>query len=217
MARSCKVIAVIPAYNEEKTIKLIVNSLLIHVDVVVVNDGSTDKTSEEVLSTKAILLNNQHNMGYEWTIDIGFQYAFNNGYTHVVTIDADGQHKPELINEILVLIENGSDLIIGNRDNLPRFSEKLFSFYTQYKYGISDPCSGLKAYSTSIYKERGYFDSYRSSGTELFLFGVYKGYSFASFNYLVLPREDASRFGGLFKANFRIFRALLKAIWGAYK
>ena len=70
-----RIAIVIPAFNEGKTIKFVINKCLKYGTVIVVDDGSQDNTSEKVLETHAILLKNQTNLGYDKSLNSGFRKA----------------------------------------------------------------------------------------------------------------------------------------------
>ena len=127
----------------------------------------------------------------------------------VVTIDADGQHNPEILGKIISLQEEHADIVICIRDSQQRFAEYCFALFTKVLYGISDPLCGLKGYRMSIYKTLGHFDSYNSIGTELALFAVRSGYQLQQIPIVVQERNDLPRFGRKLYANYKIFRAML--------
>ncbi|MBI9049883.1 MAG: glycosyltransferase family 2 protein [Anaerolineaceae bacterium] len=120
-----KVLALIPAYNEGKHIKKVIEETLQYLPVLVVDDGSKDDTPQIVQETDAILLTISPNRGKGNALKTGFRWALKNGfYDGILTIDADGQHDPHEISKFLNCIEDEKpDLIIGKRD----FSKMPFS------------------------------------------------------------------------------------------
>lgn len=113
-----KILALICAYNEEKHIKEVIEGTKKHVNtVLVVDDCSTDRTSEEVKKTDALYIRHDKNKGKGGALRTGFSYFIENQYDAIVTIDGDGQHDPE---EIPALIEAllSYDIIIGTRSKL---------------------------------------------------------------------------------------------------
>ena len=94
---------IIPAFNEEDTISKIVKESLKFGDVIVINDGSTDKTKLIANNSGAIVLDNAKVQGYDKTINRGFDYAFKKEYLYVVTLDADGQHDPKYIPYLIIM------------------------------------------------------------------------------------------------------------------
>ena len=114
-----KIVILIPAYNEEKNIqKVIKNCLPFKTDLVIINDGSTDKTLEKINSfkNKVIILSHHKNQGKGKALQTGFDYALKNNYKGVITIDGDDQHETKEIAYFLKEIEkSNADLIIGSR------------------------------------------------------------------------------------------------------
>ncbi|WP_457754636.1 glycosyltransferase family 2 protein [Thermococcus sp.] len=111
-----KILIVIPAYNEELTIGSVVALAKKYGDVLVVDDGSKDKTSKIAQEVGAVVLKHKTNRGKGQALKTGFEYALDNDYDVVVCIDADGQHNPEEIPLLLKpILEDEADLVIGSR------------------------------------------------------------------------------------------------------
>ncbi len=111
-----KTLIIIPAYNEELTIGSVVALARKYGDVLVVDDGSADRTSEIAQNAGAIVVKHETNMGKGAALRTGFDYALANGYDAAVCLDADGQHNPDEIPALLEPIANGrADLVIGSR------------------------------------------------------------------------------------------------------
>jgi len=110
---------VIPAYNEEKNIGEVLSKTINVMDglgtpyeIIVVDDGSIDRTREIAYRYKVTVLSNGRNRGKGYAIKKGFQYAKGN---IIVTIDSDGSHDPKDIPEILTPVLNGADVVCGSR------------------------------------------------------------------------------------------------------
>jgi len=118
-----KIAILIPAYNEEKYIKDVVSSCSKYkLDIIVVDDGSTDNTPEIIKSIpnpekfSITLLEHSFNRGKGQSLKTGFDCAVANNYEGVITIDADGQHKvSEISNFLQTLEKNNPDIIVGSR------------------------------------------------------------------------------------------------------
>ena len=111
-----KTLIVIPAYNEELTIGSVVTLARKYGDVLVVDDGSSDRTSEIARNAGAFVIKHETNMGKGAALRTGFEYALSMDYKIIVTLDADGQHNPDEIPVLLEPIVNGkADLVIGSR------------------------------------------------------------------------------------------------------
>ena len=108
---------VIPAFNEELVLEQTLNALLQEVSsnqVLVVNDGSTDKTSQIVNDKSINLLELPFNLGVGAAMRSGFQFAKENGFQKVIQFDADLQHQPKYIKEIVSELEK-YDVVVGSR------------------------------------------------------------------------------------------------------
>jgi hypothetical protein len=118
-----KVLIIIPCFNEEKSIALLLEELLkinfsnkYRVEIVVVNDGSQDKTVEVVSQFNVTILDLPVNIGIGGAVQTGLKYAFENDFEIAIQVDGDGQHPPmEILKMLKAQEENPSNLIIGSR------------------------------------------------------------------------------------------------------
>jgi glycosyltransferase involved in cell wall biosynthesis len=155
-----RILVLIPCYNEEQTIEKVIADLrrvAPEFDRVVVNDGSEDSTADIIAKLGERQLSLSCNLGYGLALQTGFRYALNRAYDFVVSIDGDGQHRPEDLPRLVNALRNSdSDLIIGSRfcDGRSyegplgrRIGQVLFSHLTQLLVGqrIYDTTSGFKA------------------------------------------------------------------------
>ncbi len=123
MKNNKKIALLIPAYNEEEYIQGVIKSCTSYgMDIIIIDDGSSDSTAEKVRSlisssgNSLKLIVHPENMGKGKALITGFEYIVNNDYTGVITLDADGQHDPDGIKDFLKIVrDEGPDLIIGNR------------------------------------------------------------------------------------------------------
>ncbi|NLE44697.1 MAG: glycosyltransferase family 2 protein [Chloroflexi bacterium] len=110
------IIAVVPAWNEGVRIKPVLEGILTHLLVLVVDDGSHDDTVAVAESVGAAVVRHSQNRGKGAALVTGFQWALAHGYEAALTLDADGQHDPNEIPKFVAAYENGvGDLIIGRR------------------------------------------------------------------------------------------------------
>lgn len=111
------ILILIPAYNEGERVAPVVRKALTYLPVLVVDDGSTDKTAEFAQNAGAEVLRQKPNQGKGAALLAGFEVALDRGYRAVITLDADGQHDPAEIPAFLAAFhEHQADLIIGKRD-----------------------------------------------------------------------------------------------------
>lgn len=160
-----RVCVVVPAYNEATVIADVIRSAKqvfakakgFSIDIVVVNDGSKDNTSEEALKGGATVIDHVLNSGAGGATLTGLAYARHNSYDIAATMDADGQHSPEdVLNGIKQLDRDDSGLLIGSRlinsegmSKTKILGNKGLSFITKLLFGINvtDSQSGLRIYS----------------------------------------------------------------------
>ena len=177
----------IPAFNEEKIIGKIVKECLKYSDqVVVCDDGSIDKTFEEAELAGAICLKHKKNLGKGAALRSLFNYAKNNNFDIIVTIDGDGQFLPEEIPKLKKLVENNSvDIVIGNRfsdisemPNYRKFGNKILDRMTNLasELSIEDSQSGYRAYSKKSIEEIKFDINGFGSDAEILIDAAKKGF-----------------------------------------
>lgn len=115
--KSSKVVCIIPAYNEEKTIRNVIMGAKKFVDkIIVVNDGSTDKTAEISKKFGAKVISFKKNQGVDYASRIGLKEAIKMKPTVILFIDADGQLDPQYIPKFINSVKSGVDYVAGWRD-----------------------------------------------------------------------------------------------------
>jgi glycosyltransferase involved in cell wall biosynthesis len=167
LASTLRVVAGIPAYNEEKTIaKVVVRTRKLVDGVFVVDDGSSDDTAIIAEGLGAKVIKHERNLGYGAAIRSCFDAARDLKADVLVTLDADGQHDPEQIARLLEPIKNGSaDLVLGSRfmgdpseRQPPRYRKagiRVLTRFTEVASGaqFSDAQSGFRAYSRKAFEQ----------------------------------------------------------------
>jgi glycosyltransferase involved in cell wall biosynthesis len=205
-----RVAIVIPAYNEEDTIKQVIKSVEKYGDVIVVNDASSDTTKEEALKSGSIVVNHIINLGYDQSLNSGFIEADKRDYNAIITFDADGQHSSKMLEKYIYYLKNEKDLVLGVRPKQSSIVEWLFMKCAYYRFKWKDPLCGMKGYSMKLYRKQGYFDSYKSIGTELSIYGLLSKCSYVQLNIDITERKDRSRFYSIFASNLNVIKSLIK-------
>jgi len=156
-----KIFAVIPARNEEKHIYNIVKETKKFVEnVVVVDDGSKDKTVELAKKANAVVLKHMVNLGKGAALKTGCDYAINNNADIIIVMDADAQHDPKDIPKFLQKIKT-HDIILSYRKsskNMPlilQFGNWFIDKTIKFLYGmrIRDSQCGYRTFTSSAYKK----------------------------------------------------------------
>ncbi|MFJ6197484.1 glycosyltransferase family 2 protein [Micromonospora sp. NPDC092111] len=117
MVNGKRVLIIIPALNESGSIADVVGEVrgeLPGVDVLVVDDGSTDRTAAVAAAAGARVAKLPYNLGVGGAMRLGYRYARDNGYDVAIQIDADGQHDPRYVPKLVDLLDD-NDLVIGAR------------------------------------------------------------------------------------------------------
>jgi len=153
--------AVIPAYNEESNIISIVKKTKKYVNnVVVVDDGSKDRTREAAVKAGAIVLSHIVNLGKGAALKTGCDLAVKKGASFIIALDADAQHNPDDIPRFVEKLKK-YDIILSYRKSsskMPlvlKFGNWLISNVVNLLYGISlnDTQCGFRAFSREAYKK----------------------------------------------------------------
>lgn len=159
-----KAIVVIPAFNEGATIREVARRSLAHCpEVVVVDDGSTDDTAAALAGLTVLLLRNPRNEGKAAALWRGIQYALAAGADAIITLDGDGQHRPEDIPRLLEAAARWPEtIIIGSRmANAAAFPRKRLlanrtaNFWISWASGyfIEDSQSGFRLYPAALLRD----------------------------------------------------------------
>jgi glycosyltransferase involved in cell wall biosynthesis len=152
---------VVPAYMEQRKISDVVRRMRKYTPhVIVVDDGSTDRTSEEASEAGAVVLRHERNMGKGAALNSGFAYARFNDFKCLITMDADGQHDPADIPRFIEAHRRtGIPVLVGNRMAAPekmpvlrRWTNRLMSWYLsrKMKQYVPDTQCGFRLYRCDV-------------------------------------------------------------------
>ncbi len=167
--------AVIPAHNEESNIRKVISDTKKYIsNIIVVDDGSKDKTAEEAGKEGIIVLKHIINMGKGAALKTGCDYAIEHGASQIIVLDADAQHEPSQIPDFLKELKN-VDVVLGYRKlsrKMP-FILKLGNLFinkiTKLLYGINlhDTQCGYRAFTADAYKKTRWKASNYSMESEM--------------------------------------------------
>ena len=164
-----RICAIIPAYNEEKTIESVIQKIprdLIE-EIFVICDGSTDKTAEIARKAGAKVIIHPINRGVGAAQRTGYKVAIIEGFDYIVQLDADGQHDPKYIKEMIkTALSTDADIVIASRFLNESYKQYSFirrigiMFFTKLvsifgKVRITDVTSGYRVYKVSSLKKLG--------------------------------------------------------------
>ncbi|MBF0487724.1 MAG: glycosyltransferase family 2 protein [Nitrospirae bacterium] len=169
-----KMLIIIPAFNEEKSIGEVIAKIRqapLEADILVVSDGSTDNTAAISMRLGAHVINHAFNLGYGGALQSGFRFALNKNYDMVITMDADGQHDPAYIRNLLeAKVRDGANVVIGTRfiDSdynagfLKRAGISMFSAIIRLYTGrtITDPTSGFQLMDKAVLSYLSHGDNF---------------------------------------------------------
>ena len=212
-----KILIVIPLYNHGKTVlDVIERCKKIHEDVIVIDDGSTDLKKDQFKNINFILIQHDHNYGKGAAIMTAARQAAKLGMTHLVTIDADLQHKPEEFLLFKNAIYNSPEtLYIGKRDltssSIPcasKFGRSFSNFWFRIQTGQStgDAQSGFRAYPLFVFENLTLSEKHYSFEVEVIVKAAWAGVTIKDIDISVHyppPKERISHFK-LFLDNMRL-------------
>ncbi|AXB55973.1 DUF2062 domain-containing protein [Flavobacterium fluviale] len=198
---------IVPTYNNQKTLKKVLDSILDFTsNVIIVNDGSTDSTSE-ILKQYSQLTQIHHpkNLGKGRALRNGFRKAIELNFDYAITIDSDGQHFAADIPIFIEAIQNEPNaLLIGSRnmaqENVPKkssFGNKFSNFWFKFETGIKldDTQSGFRLYPLRLLPKRFYTNKFEFE-IEVIVRAAWKGIVVKNIPIQVLydPAERVSHF-----------------------
>lgn len=188
-----RTLVIIPAYNEQEALPATVHELRNHqpgLDVVVVSDGSTDRTADVARSLGVRVLELPFNLGIGGALRTGFLFAVRNGYDAAVQFDADGQHDPAHVKTLLDALEDGADMVIGSRfaaasanydvGGTRRGAMRVLQIIVRVLSGrrYSDTSSGFRGFNRNVldFFSRNYPSEYMESVESLIL-ATFEGFT----------------------------------------
>ncbi|MET3025418.1 DUF2062 domain-containing protein [Flavobacterium sp. UW10123] len=198
---------IVPTYNNQKTLKKVLDSILdFTTNVIIINDGSTDSTAEILKSYSQLTqIHHPKNLGKGRALRNGFRKALELDFEYAITIDSDGQHFAADIPVFLEAIQDEPNaLLIGSRnmtqENVPKkssFGNKFSNFWFKFETGIKldDTQSGFRLYPLRLLPKRFYTNKFEFE-IEVIVRAAWKGIVVKNIPIQVLydPAERVSHF-----------------------
>jgi len=198
---------IVPTYNNQKTLKRVLDSILDFTqNIIIVNDGSTDETSEILKQySQFTQIHHPKNIGKGRALRNGFRKAIEMNFEYAITIDSDGQHfAADIPNFIAEIQKEPNSLLIGSRnmtqENVPKkssFGNKFSNFWFQFETGIKleDTQSGFRLYPLRVLPKQFYTNKFEFE-IEVIVRSAWKGIMVKNIPIQILydPAERVSHF-----------------------
>ena len=232
MLQANDVLVVVPAFNEAASIGQVLDGIQSHgFRVLVIDDGSTDETSVVAHQKNAIVLSLPLNVGVGGALRCGFRYAVENGFSAIIQCDADGQHLPSHLMD-LVEATNRTDahMMIGSRFGsektthdpslLRRFAMLALSKVAQHatKHSITDSTSGFRLIQQPLLGElAAHLPAYYLGDTfETVVVAGRAGYHVEEIGVAMAPRKHGASSSGNFRSIVLIGKVLTTVLLGIH-
>lgn len=224
-----KIVVIIPTYNELENLKVLLEAIheavsALGVSMLIIDDASTDDTCEHIFQQGCYVVSNKINRGGGASLILGYSIAREAAASVIVTMDADNQHNPRYITDLVEPIINGdADVVIGSRImgknediNLVRSTglylyNRLIRILTGIK--ITDCSSGFRAFRAQGLTKLNLEES-RYHTSELIIKGAKRGLSIIEVPIIMKPRLfGKTKKGGSLKYGLNFLRVIIKTWW----
>ena len=209
MEPSPRVLTALPVFNEFSHVNPVLDEVVRYAaDVLVVDDGSTDGTSDLLKARTDIrVIRHEKNRGYGAALITAFDYAVTNGYDVLVTIDCDGQHEPQRIGQLVAACAN-ADMVSGSRylrsEDVSRAPAERRQINTQITrelneclgLSLTDAFCGFKAYRVPALAKLSITEPGYGMPLELWVKAVHEGLRIVEIPVPLIYLDEARSFGG---------------------
>ncbi|MBU1090762.1 MAG: glycosyltransferase family 2 protein [Candidatus Omnitrophica bacterium] len=218
-----KTCIVIPAYNEARTIGEVIKRIRnLNLDLIIVDDGSLDNTSEVAKIAGATVIKNTSNEGKGSSLIKGFSYALKNNFDAVISMDADGQHHADDISNFIDLAKKSdSGILIGNRmqetKDMPWLriqTNKTMSWFISLltRQKIYDSQCGFRLIKREVLEKIKLNTNKYETESEMLVKAARLGFKIESVPIRTIYAEETSQINP-FIDTLRFFRFLIKEVW----
>jgi len=215
---------VIPAYNEEESIAEVISRVrkaCPEAEVIVVDDGSKDRTAEIVRNCGVKVISNHTNLGKGGATKVGFVHNLNNGINYLAFIDADGTYPPESIPELYDMCkQRGYDIAVGSRlirknNGMPRIrrlGNKIFAGLLTFYSGkrTTDTSTGLRVFNVRLLPVFESLPNGLDFDTAMTTRALFEGPSYVEISIEYNRRAGTSKLNNL-KDGYRFLRVIMNA------
>jgi len=214
--RQLGICVIIPTYNNELTLAKVIEDVHEYIDnIIVVNDGSTDKTEEILKAIPYIdLIGYSQNQGKGMALRTAFKHAIEQGFDYAITIDSDGQHMPDDLLVFLDKIQEEPDsLIVGARnmdqEGIPgksSFGHRFSNFWFRFETGVKlpDTQSGYRLYPIKYFRRTRFYTKKYEFEIENIVRAAWRGINIISVPVKVHYGDDRVTHFRPFKDFFRV-------------
>lgn len=221
-----KVVVTIATYNEEKNIGALLENMPDNVDVIVVDDGSSDSTIKICKQYGARVVKHHQNLGQGAAVITGFRAALLDDYDVIIEMDGDGQHNPKDIPLFLDKLNNSdADIVVGSRirgsnyQGAPIFRRMFLPFLTWIiniltGYKLTDSMLGFRAFRAKSLRNAQHilfqFDEPQYLASEMFIRFSRSGFRVEEIPIVLENRSSGSSYKGLLRYGFGVFRTIIR-------
>lgn len=209
---------VVPAFLEEHRIAEVVGRILKIVrPVIVIDDGSPDRTAERAAAAGATVLRHERNRGKGAALHTGCAYAKDHGFEVVITMDADGQHAPADIPRFMqTYLQTGMPVLVGNRMDTPvamprirRWTNRFMSWLLsrEMKQAVPDTQCGFRLYRCDVLPSEAPQAAGYAAESEILLQLAGRGVRMGSVPITVIYQDETSKIHPL-RDTLRFFRMI---------
>ena len=212
--------ALIPSYNESQTIAPLVKNVKGYgLDVIVIDDGSSDQTADLAQEAGATVIRQNSNQGKGAALKNGFAMVLEKEYDAVITLDADGQHSPDDLPDFInTYAKGGADIVAGNRmkatESMPLIrwlTNNTMSFFISLlcRYNIPDSQCGYRLIKTNVLKSIALISDNYEIESEMLIWSCRRGFKIKFIPIQTIYAKQRSQINPLIDT-IRFFKFLLK-------